>query len=406
MIAPERRTRADVLAAIAIVAVVAITGTVIWWTSDARATISRPASVDVVRPQAATAVPDAVKQLWTAESPGTGAPVIARGALVTAGGHEMVAREATTGTPLWSYARRNMDLCSAIGFADGAVATFRDRRGCGQVTLINGQNGRRLAQRSSPNDPHTVLSTDGTYVLALGSTRLELWRSDLVRTLEYGAVDAPANPASQPRSGCTLKSGAVGASVLAVLETCPQDPTLRLTLQKPTPKDNDRPEELFSAPLPGVERGSGAKVLAVSDTRSLVYLPGTHTELVVFDDQGKRMAATAVSGQVSPTNSAARAGDVVTWWTGSQVLVLGAGNLAYRFALPTTRKPLGPGTTMAGDLLIPVVGGIEVFNMSTGEFRKFIAVQRDPREEQGCIHSAVIGKVIAEQRGTRLVALG
>lgn len=87
--------------------------------------------------------------------------------------------------------------------------------------------------------------------------------------------------------------------MLAVLETCPQDPTLRLTLQKPTPKDNDKPEELYSAVLPGVERGSAAKVLAVADTRSAVYLPGTRNELVVFDDRGMRVGATVLPGEIS-----------------------------------------------------------------------------------------------------------
>ena len=44
MVKPERRTRADVVAAIAIAAVIAVTAGLVWWTSDARATISRPAA--------------------------------------------------------------------------------------------------------------------------------------------------------------------------------------------------------------------------------------------------------------------------------------------------------------------------------------------------------------------------
>lgn len=406
MIAPERRTRADIIAAAVIAVVVVVTGTTIWWTSDARATVSHPAAGDVKRPMSATRVPDSVRELWSTASAATKGPVIASGAVVSADGHDVVAHDPVTGAQLWSYARRNLDLCGAIGFIDDAVAVYRDARGCGQVTMIDGQTGRRGPLRSSPNDPKVSLSTDGTYVLALGSTRLELWRSDMVRTLEYGRVVAPLNPNSQPRVDCTLKSGAVGASVLAVLETCPQDPTLRLTLQKPTPKDNDKPEELYSAVLPGVERGSAAKVLAVADTRSAVYLPGTRNELVVFDDRGMRVGATVLPGEIAQTNAAAQAGDVVTWWTGSQVLVLSASDLSYRFVLPTTKKPLGPGTNMAGELLIPVEGGIDVFNMTTGEFRKDIAVQRDPADEKSPVSSAVVGNTVVEQRGSRIFALG
>jgi hypothetical protein len=406
VIAPERRTRVDIIAAAVIAVVVAVTGVTIWWTSDARATVSHPAARDIKRPMSATRVPDSVRELWSATSGATKGPVIASGAVVSADGHEVVAHDPVTGAQLWSYARRNLDLCGAIGFIDDAVAVYRDARGCGQVTMIDGQTGRRGPLRSSPNDPKVSLSTDGTYVLALGSTRLELWRSDMVRTLEYGRVVAPLNPNSQPRVDCTLKSGAVGSSVLAVLETCPQDSTLRLTLQKPTPKDNDKPEELYSAALPGVERGSAAKVLAVADTRSAVYLPGTHNELVVFDDHGMRVGATALPGEVVQSNTAAQAGDVVTWWTGNQVLVLGGFDLSYRFVLPTTKKPLGPGTAMAGELLIPVEGGIDVFNMATGEFRKSIAVHRDPADEKGPVISAVVGNTLVEQRGSRVFALG
>jgi hypothetical protein len=34
------------------------------------------------------------------------------------------------------------------------------------------------------------LSADGTTVLSAGDTRLEVWRSDMVRMLSYGEIDA------------------------------------------------------------------------------------------------------------------------------------------------------------------------------------------------------------------------
>ena len=52
MVKPERRTRADLLAAAAIAVVVAVVAALIWWTSDARATISRPAASPVPDPHA------------------------------------------------------------------------------------------------------------------------------------------------------------------------------------------------------------------------------------------------------------------------------------------------------------------------------------------------------------------
>lgn len=42
MVKPERRTKTDIAAAATIAVVVAVAASLIWWTSDARATISRP----------------------------------------------------------------------------------------------------------------------------------------------------------------------------------------------------------------------------------------------------------------------------------------------------------------------------------------------------------------------------
>ena len=53
MVRPERRSKADVVAAATIAVVVAATASLIWWTSDARATISRPAAVPAPRLQPA-----------------------------------------------------------------------------------------------------------------------------------------------------------------------------------------------------------------------------------------------------------------------------------------------------------------------------------------------------------------
>ena len=51
MVRPERRTKGDMLAAAAIAVVVAATASLIWWTSDARATISRPAADSGAQPE-------------------------------------------------------------------------------------------------------------------------------------------------------------------------------------------------------------------------------------------------------------------------------------------------------------------------------------------------------------------
>lgn len=63
MVKPERRTKTDIAAAATIAVVVAVAASLIWWTSDARATISRPAAVAVPTPAPAREVPTSLKQL-------------------------------------------------------------------------------------------------------------------------------------------------------------------------------------------------------------------------------------------------------------------------------------------------------------------------------------------------------
>ena len=57
----------------------------------------------------------------------------------------------------------------------------------------------RPGARADPHryaDPEVTLSSDGTTVLSAGDSRLELWRSDMVRMISYGELDARIKPGS------------------------------------------------------------------------------------------------------------------------------------------------------------------------------------------------------------------
>src|SRR5262245_61505753 len=110
MVKPERRTKADLVAATAIAAVLVIAAVLIWWTSDARATINRPAATPVPNLVPAEAVPSALRQLWTTSSPKTTMPLVVGGSVVTGDGRTVDGRDPATGKTLWSYAR-DLDLC-------------------------------------------------------------------------------------------------------------------------------------------------------------------------------------------------------------------------------------------------------------------------------------------------------
>lgn len=216
MLRPERRTRGDLLAAAAIVAVVAVVIAAFWWFSSARRTTFRPADGPAPNVPAAQEVPQSFTQLWSAASGKTAAPVVMGGTVVTGDGRTMAGIDTQTGAARWSYAR-DAELCAVSYVYDLAVAVYPDRRGCGQVSGIKADTGQRGPTRTSYADNQVVVSSDGTAVLSYGPTRLELWRSDLVRMLSYGEIDARIKPVNTGLGqGCALMSAAASDSAAAV----------------------------------------------------------------------------------------------------------------------------------------------------------------------------------------------
>ena len=400
MVAPERRTRGDLIAAAAIVAVVAVVIAAFWWHSSARSTILIPApskATGLVTPQA---VPDALHETWTAASSRTSVPVAVGGTVITGEGRDVVGHDPNTGEQRWRYAR-DIDLCAVTQVYDLAVAVYPDGRGCGQVTGIRAATGVRGPSRTSYSDRHTVVSSDGSAVLSYGPTRLELWRTDLVRMLSYGEIDSRVKPVNTGiGSGCTLMSAAGSDASAAVLEACRDEKDLRLTLLKPA-KEEDEPDTKH-VPMPGLAVDADARVLAVSGTRAAVYLPIPRPAVVVYDETGTKVSETPL--RIPPaldgaTPALTHAGDYFTWWTGTSVMVFDS-TLSYRYTIDA--PTLGPATMMAGRFLIPVADGLAVYNPANGSQERVIAVPHAPGD--AVVIPSTIGPVVLEQRGATLTA--
>ena len=407
MVRPERRTKGDILAAAAIAVVVAATASLIWWTSDARATVSRPAAVPAPTPTPAREVPAALKQLWTAASPATTAPVVVSGTVATGDVRRVDGRDPGTGQVRWSYAR-DSDLCGVSWIYHLAVAVYKDDRGCGQVSTLDGTTGRRGPARSGYADPRVRLSSDGTTVLSAGVTRLELWRSDMVRMLAYGETDARVKPSARGlHSGCRLVSAAASSSAVSVLESCANQADLRLVLLRPG-KEDDEPQQHVVAE-PGIGANSGAVVLAVWENNTAVYLPGSsgaQPRVDVVDDTGTTVSSTLLPKPPSTLAAVSQAGSLVTWWTGDSLMVFDGSSLTLRYTIAAgeTTAPLGPGVMMAGRLLVPVTGAIGVYDPVSGANERYIPVNRAP--SGSAVVPAVSGSRVFEQRGDTVVALG
>jgi hypothetical protein len=402
LVKPERRTKGDILAAAAIVVVIAVAAALIWWNSDARATVIHPAAVPAPTISPARSVPANLRQLWTASSPRTDAPVITTSTVITAEGREMVGRDPVTGQQRWSF-MRDRDLCAVTWVYDLAVAVYPDSRGCGQVSTVEARTGTRGPTRSGYEDKQIALSTDGTTVLAAGRTRIEMWRSDMVRTLSYGDIDAPINPPVPPRPPCQFLSSAASSSAASILETCTSFPGVRLTLLK-VAKDETNPDQKY-AQLPGLTADSGAKVLALADVHTAVYLPIPQPRVAVYDETGQELSSTLLPRKPGPNITVSRAGELITVWTGDSVAVLDGSTLTYKYTIaPGSAVPLGPGAMMADRLIVPVTGGIAVYSPDNGNLERVIPVDRG--NVTGPIVPGVVGTTIIEQRGNTVVALG
>ena len=403
MIAPERRTRGDLIAAAAIATTLAVFIATIWWNSSTRATISRPAGAPATGVAAPAAVPAALQQRWTATSARTRSPLVLSNTVVTGDGRTVAGLDPQTGQQRWVYAR-DTQLCGVSYVYDLAVAVYPDSRGCGQVSGIRAGTGERGPTRTSFADNQVVLTSDGSAVLSAGPTRLELWRSDLVRILSYGEIDARVKPVNKGLgTGCTLMSAAASDAAVSVLEACRDKKDLRLTLIKPA-KEEDEPDTK-NVDLPGLAVDSEARVLAVSGTTTAVFLPTPRPTVVVYDETATKISETELRSPAVLTGAApavTRAGDVITWWTGTAVMVFDK-KLGYRYTLDAT-DALGPATMMAGRLLVPVSDGLAVYDPADGARERLIAIAHP--DGTGPVTPAVSGSTVIEQRGAAIAGFG
>ncbi|MFC3961818.1 Rv3212 family protein [Nocardia jiangsuensis] len=409
MLEPERQTRADLLTAAGIAVLVLLAALVVWVNSGARQTDSATAATTVAPPPAAGTVPVALRELWQVPDPVSTRVLLSGAVLITGDGGTVTGRDAGTGAELWHY-RRDLPLCGLETQFGTVIATYRDERGCSQTTMLAADTGARRTARSSYLDGEIRLTVDGTYTLAAGDRRLEVWRSDLVRTLEYGYVDAPVNVKTQPRHGCELRSAASSASRLAVLERCPGDASPRLTVLDPAPKDNTVPEEFGSRVLtgPGAD-APGARVLAVTEDRVLVALPGgpgpdgtvATPRLEVFDGTGNGVTTHELSAPLAESATLTRIGSAALLFTGNSVIAL---NVSSFDPLWVATEAIGSPAIMAGRLLLPAPGAVLVLDPITGEVLGRIPVDRGA--STGPVALAVSGSTVLELRDGRVHALG
>jgi len=228
---PGRRRRIDRLVAAVIAVLVVGVGVAVYLNSDVRATTS-VLGPTTPAPDVPDTVPNTLTQRWSlATNPDLGSVASPYGVVITADDHTVTGHDAVSGEFRWSYGRENLPLC-AIGSGDvdapgvtrrgkvRGVMVLSEKNGyCSQVMLLDPDTGARHYYRTSPNQVGGSLAFGGPYAAWMGPTLVELWRDDLVRTIQYGDEPTPPKP-NATHTGCTFTDIALADDQFATVEHC------------------------------------------------------------------------------------------------------------------------------------------------------------------------------------------
>ncbi|MPY78568.1 MAG: PQQ-binding-like beta-propeller repeat protein [Actinophytocola sp.] len=415
---PWTSTRDRVIAVVLTLAVAGI-GLLVFLTSDNRATHAETAEAAPRPLNAPEKVPERLNELWRAPSAATPRPVTDGASVVTGDGGTVTGRDPMTGRERWRY-ERDRELCTVSDTWSTAMALYATHGPaggwCSEVTQLNMGTGERTAQRNGNAELGTQLIDDGSHAVTTGENLLNVLSQNLVRTMEYGKVPAPVEPGRQPRAGCDYGSVAVSAGKVGVIERCDGESADRLTVFGTTntvdgDTKSDQPKVFFTTLIDS----ENAKVVALVDRHEsggsdyLVAVAfGDSKKLAVYDANGNKSAqyaldlpATALTsdpdGRVEPV---AHTGSGVYWSTGASTIALDTDDLHPRWTLHGTT---GTGTVFAGELVLPVRGGLAVVDEESGKVDRTLSVDRGGYDSP--VRLAAAGPVLLEQRGGTLVTL-
>ena len=332
--------------------------------------------------------------------PAAYAPLVGNGVVVTTSGSTATGTDASTGQTLWTY-NRDVPVCSA-GIIDGAAAIdYATGIGCGEVTSITLTQGTYKDNRAALADaPEMVAPIQSNSSVGLVSgRRVELWRNDLVRTVEYGDVDVKQEPGFQPHENCTIDSALTRVEALSVVEMC--DDGMWLRIQDAVPEDSRKPEVTHDVSLP-----PNSHVVGISQTHTAV---ATDTAITSFDTEtGQPVSSSPISGADFSTLTpdlpfTPQVGDLphnISWFNAGTLYLLHPTTLAVE---RTIAPALGTGVVIGNTLLVPVTEGIAQFDTTTWEPLATIPVDR--HGYTGPVHLRAAGEALVEKRGGTVVGL-
>lgn len=409
-IKPLQRSKKDLIAAGVIAGVSVIAAGVVFANAPVRHSELTPAAQEFASTESMAEVPATLQTAWQAPFPAipvVGKPLVMDGLVVTGNDGKVAALDPQNGSEAWTY-QRDKELCSLGVAFNSVVATYRSESGCGDVTQIAATTGTYKATRSAPADADVVPVSSNDRVGTVSDKRVELWRSDLVRTVEYGDKDAKQEPDLQPNEDCTISSALTRKELLAVAESCPEQPTnTMLRMQEASPEDSRKPKIKVNIAVPG----EGAQLIAIGQEAASVYVPGPTPHLIAYDDKGSEISRNDVNPsplvqEALATKDRAFAPQTadlphhMTWFDGQRLYLLNPASLAAEIIF---EGALGTGVAVNNTVVFPVAEGIAVGNWKTGAIERTIPVDRGGY--RGLVSLAVAGNTIVEKRGDTIVGL-
>lgn len=417
----EYRSRTDIVVTVVLTVVVLVIVAGTWLLSDSRGTDHDTAGAGgaIAPADPAASVPQQLEEDWQVDSEpaDSGEPVTLEGAAVARDGNRVSGLDVDTGTEAWSY-ERDRDLCGMTGNWRRVISVYKGPKGCGDATSVDAATGEYQDTRSAlaSDDVRMFRSLDS--VGTLSEDRVELWRSDLVRTVEVGHVEVPVDAEAQPFDGCRFTSAQARKDLLAVMMDCGRDDGKRtVSLQEAVPEESGEPVSTHEFTVP-----ADAELVGIAQEAAVIYVHGSGTRATDAEDfEGSRFQVLRNDGEYeqhpaepSPLMaSRAAEGDSdslfvpstndlphhMTWFDGDKLIGFGPTDLEPRFSVDA----LGTGAAMAGQLLVPVPDGVGVVDWSDGSVQRTIPVDRG--DYDGPVHLRVQGETVIEQRGDTMVGL-
>ena len=399
--APLRRTRGDLIATGVITAVSVLALLIAFFTAPIRKDELTPAAKEVPNGGILAIAPNDLSEGPTLHDDAPNPrPVTVAGMIAT---YDKDTGTITASTPdgeeKWSYTR-GPELCGMASAWDDVVAVYRTNIGCGDVVAIKATTGQYSHTRSAVAPEQVAMISSNDRVGYAAPSRSEIWRNDLVRTVEYGEVEAPQEPDFQPNEGCTITSALTRTEFFAVTETCEDGSWLRM--QKATPEDSRKPELHES-----VEIADNAYLVAVGQEAAAVYNPGS-SKVTSYKQDGTQLASSQVPQSDLLSDSPIGIATVqvadlphhMSYFDGQNLMLLDPETLE---VTTTFSDALGTGFGAGDRLVYPTAEGIAVANWDTQSVDHVIPVDR--HGYTGPVSIASAGATVVEKRGTEIAVL-